>query len=279
MSKATSTVFSCVHAGSGLCVSHTQAAPYKVVSSGEFNEDELLIHQVDDDSVLLAVADGLGGQASGHEASALVVQCLQEALTDHGHTRSSLREPILDALERCNHLLLKRADGAATTAAVVEIQGCVIRPYHVGDSSILVVGQRGRVKFQSISHSPIGLGIEAGLLDEDAATQHDERHWILNFLGSSEMRIEVGAPLTLSRFDTLMICSDGLTDNLTIPAIADVIRKGPLSNAMRKLDALCHDSMLSTNGHPDDLSVVLYRPNCKTRAKRAKRTRAGKRII
>jgi len=252
-------VFSSVNAGSGVCIAHTQAAPYKRESSGERNEDELLVHHVGDESALLAVADGLGGQSFGHEASALVKKCLQDAIANHGEAGTSLREPILDALERCNNLLLNRGDGAATTVAVAEIQGRVVRPYHVGDSSILVIGQRGRVKFQSISHSPIGLGIEAGLLDEDAATQHDERHWILNYLGSSEMRIEVGAPMTLARFDTLLICSDGVTDNLTIPTIAEVIRKGPLSDAMQRLNELSQDSMLSTNGHPDDVSIVLYR--------------------
>jgi len=244
--------------GSGLCVSHCAPAPYKIEDNG-INEDALLTHEVDDKSVVLTVADGAGGHPEGHKASALVIESLMTSLASPGIRGDSLREAVLTALETCNKSLLERGRGSLSTAAVVEVHGQTIRPYHVGDSSILVVGQRGRIKYQSVSHSTVGFGIEAGLMESDAAHQHDERHWVLNFVGTPEMRIELGAPLALSRFDTLMICSDAVTDNLPIDEVCESIRKGSLQQALQKLVDKCETAMNADNGRPDDLSIILYR--------------------
>lgn len=241
----------------------TREAPYKTDDPRASNEDGLLALQLGDDTAVLAVADGVGGHALGHIASSLMLEHLEQALTVPGLPIDNLREPILNAIEACNAELLARGQGSATTTAIVEIQGETIRPYHVGDSTILVTGQRGVQKYQSVSHSPVGLGIEAGLLDEDAATRHEERHWILNLVGSSEMRIEVGAPLPLAQFDTLLICSDGLTDNLPVADIVETVRKGALPKAVESLAHDCQAVMHTDAGHPDDLTVVLYRRGVK----------------
>lgn len=50
--------------------------------------------------------------------------------------------------------------GAATTIAIIEYHAGTVRPYHVGDSMILVTGLRGRVHYQSVSHSPVGFAME-----------------------------------------------------------------------------------------------------------------------
>ena len=80
----------------------------------------------------------------------------------------------------------------------MEISNGSVRPYHVGDSVILLVGQRGKIKLQTVSHSPVGYAVEAGVLDEVEAMHHQDRHVVSNFIGSPEMRIEVGAPLRLA---------------------------------------------------------------------------------
>ena len=46
--------------------------------------------------------------------------------------------------------------GSATTLAVAEVVGQTVRTYHVGDSPIWVFGQRGRLKLQTVPHSPVG---------------------------------------------------------------------------------------------------------------------------
>ncbi|MGI9590762.1 MAG: PP2C family protein-serine/threonine phosphatase, partial [Myxococcota bacterium] len=79
---------------------------------------------------------------------------------------------------------------------------------------ILLIGQRGRVKLQTVDHSPVGFAVEAGLLDADAALHHEDRHIISNFVGGADLRIEMGSGLHLAERDTLCLASDGLADNL-----------------------------------------------------------------
>ncbi len=147
--------------------------------------------------------------------------------------------------------------------AAIELNEHTARPYHVGDSVIIIVGQRGRLKLQTVAHSPVGFAVEAGLLDPDEALHHHERHFILNSVGSAEMRIELGAPIALARRDTVLLASDGLTDNLRLDEIIATIRKGPLDQAARKLAALARERMTTSRSglpsKPDDLTILLYR--------------------
>jgi serine/threonine protein phosphatase PrpC len=227
------------------------------------NEDAAALLPIDAGSAVLAVADGLGGERAGEEAAALAVRCLADALEPPARSKLLLRDAILNGFERANRAVRGLRGGAATTLAVVEIQEDLVRPYHVGDSTILLVGQRGRIKLRTVSHSPVGFAVEAGLLDEADALHHDERHVVSNVLGGPDMRIEVGSVLHLAARDTLLLASDGLADNLHTAEIVECIRKGPLETGARRLAA---DALRRMSGHspaepckPDDLTFVAFR--------------------
>ena len=180
------------------------------------NEDVAAVLPVSSDHGVLAVADGLGGHAGGERASRLAVETIQKTihaaleLADDPDKIDPLRPAILDGIEAANEQVRGLGTGAATTLVLVEIRERVVRPYHVGDSAILLVGQRGKLKFQTIAHSPIGYAVEAGLIDEKDAIHHDQRHMISNVIGSPEMRIEIGPAIQMAARDTLVLASDGL---------------------------------------------------------------------
>ena len=175
----------------------------------------------------------------------------------------SLRDAVLDGIEKANRHILNQSSGAGTTLAVIEIQDNFIRPYHVGDSMIMLCGQRGKVKLQSIAHSPVGYAVESGLLDENEAIHHEERHLISNVVGSDEMSIEIGTRRKLALRDTLILASDGLFDNLYLTEIIDTIRTGKLGQAAKTLIQLTHERMNQKREdlpcHPDDLTFILFR--------------------
>jgi len=227
------------------------------------NEDCVGIFQLDRSSAVFMVADGLGGLPGGNTASKLAIQAIKNSLS-HLKDISSLRDAILDGFEKANHLIQKRSTGAATTLAVVEYQNGQIRTYHVGDSMILLTGQRGKIKLQTVSHSPVGYAVESGLLDEDEAIHHEERHLVSNVVGSEDMRIEIGPTLKLDHFDTLVMASDGLFDNFYIDEIVELTRKGNLKKAARALSETATRRMLQPEpdrpSHADDLSFILFRP-------------------
>ncbi|HUQ52758.1 MAG TPA: protein phosphatase 2C domain-containing protein [Gammaproteobacteria bacterium] len=230
------------------------------------NEDSAAIIQLGDDSLVLAVADGVGGSVAGREASNAAVRTLSRLLTKLPEATTQLRPAILDAVEAANKAVLNIARGAATTLVVAQLDATKLRSYHVGDSELLAVGQRGRIKQRVVPHSPTGFAVEAGLLDEDEAVQHEQRHVLFNVIGSAEMRVEVGPALQLAARDTVLLASDGLFDNLYIDEIVDTIRSGPLTEAADKLVARVQARMhgedkASEPCKPDDLTVVLFRPH------------------
>lgn len=244
--------------GPGRLVVYSARRPGKQTS----NEDSALVLGLGKSAGLLMVADGLGGLPAGDQASGLAVNALAKALSGC-ESAANLRECILDGIENANRKILKQGGGGATTLAAVEISGRVIRPYHVGDSMVVVCGQRGRLKLQTMAHAPVAYAVEAGVIDEDQAMLHEDRHLVSNVVGAEDMRMEVGAELRLADRDTLVIASDGLFDNMTVPEIVETVRIGPLAKAMTALVETCRERMREGHtehpGKPDDLSILLFR--------------------
>jgi serine/threonine protein phosphatase PrpC len=227
------------------------------------NEDAAALIPLDEGSAVLAVADGLGSTPLADHAASLAVRSLVEALERVERERSVLRTAILNGIERASQAVARLGTGAATTLTVAEIQENAVRSYHVGDSLLLVVGQRGRIKFQSVAHSPVGFAFESGLLDEREALHHADRHLVSNVLGARDMRIEMGPVLHLAARDTLLLASDGLSDNLSEHEIVERARKAPLDEAARRLVADARRRMSAPTpgdpSKPDDLTLILFR--------------------
>lgn len=246
--------------GLGSTVLYTARSPTKET----VNEDAVALVAVRHDAAVLIVADGLGGLPSGDTASSLVVHTLTEQLLAAAASGAVIRDAVLDGIEKANAMVLAQGSGAASTLAVVELQGNTMRSYHVGDSLILLSGQRGKIKFQSVAHSPVGYAVEAGWLDEEEAVHHEERNIVSNVIGSAAMRIDVGPAVTLAPRDTLTVASDGLADNLYMGEIVEAVRAGSLDQAGKALLETCRERMLHPQpglpSHPDDLSFIIYRP-------------------
>jgi serine/threonine protein phosphatase PrpC len=248
------------HFANGLACAYTGRAPGKETD----NEDALGLIPCGNGAGVLVVADGLGGLPSGKQASSTAVTQLSHNVTANGCEHPAFREAILDGIEQANKSVMEQGSGAGTTIAVVEIENRNVRPYHVGDSEILITGQRGKIKHQTISHSPVGYAVEAGLMEAGDAIHNEERHLVSNIIGTTEMRVEVGPRITLAPLDTLLIASDGLFDNLHAGEIKDIIRTGPLPVAAEKLLQACRARMNQFSDglphKPDDLAFILFRP-------------------
>lgn len=245
--------------GPGQVVVYTHRSPAK----DSVNEDCAALIPYDDHNSVLVIADGLGGLPSGSTASSLAVRRLRTSIEKAAQEQMPLREAILDGIERANRDILAQSSGAATTIAVVEIQGDRLRTYHVGDSMILLCGQRGKTKLQSVAHSPVGYAVESGMLDVDEAVHHEERHLVSNVVGAPDMRIEIGVSRRIAALDTVLLASDGLFDNLYLDEIVETIRKGKLRDTAEKLLTITRDRMRDPQpglpSHPDDLTFILYR--------------------
>ncbi len=104
----------------------------------EGNEDAVAILPVNDGSAVLALADGAGGLPGGRKASARSLEILGGALFRAVRRGGEVRHGILDGFEEANRALLADGGCGATTLVVAEIAGNTIRPYHAGDSGLLL---------------------------------------------------------------------------------------------------------------------------------------------
>lgn len=246
----------------GEAVFFTRRDPHKLTA----NEDAIALIPIGPAAGVIVVADGCGGQANGQLASRLAIEALGDAIVGWDNP-NTLRAPILDGFETATRRVRELGTGAATTLIAIEINEGIIRTFHVGDSQALLVGGMGKVKLQTRSHSPVGYAVEAGMLTENAAMQHEDRHLVSNVIGTDDLHIDMGLPKTLDKRDTLIVGSDGLFDNLLQDEIVQAIRKGPIVQAAQRIAALVADRMSTEDPSknptipckPDDLSIVIFR--------------------
>lgn len=252
--------------GGGSLVAYTCRAPDKTTD----NEDCVAAIPYGPNSVVLVVADGAGGLPGARRASRIAVSSLEESLNVAMSETMLLRTAILNGIEAANNAVLALGNGSATTLTVVTVEGYVARSYQIGDSEAMVVGQRGRIRARTMAHSPTGFAVEAGMLDKRAALHHEERHLVSNFIGATDMRIDMDAGIELNPKDTILLASDGLTDNVHLHEITEFIRKGPMAEAVRSMTGLAKRRMTVETMHqpskPDDLSVILFRKTAKAKA-------------
>ncbi len=261
--------------GGGVLVAYSCPAPDKETP----NEDSVAAIPYGHDAAVLIIADGAGGLPAGRRASRLAVRSLEKSLNEAMSETMLLRTAILNGIDAANQAVLSLASGSATTMTIVTIEGLLARTYQVGDSEAMVVGQRGKIKSQTMVHSPTGFAVEAGFLDPKDALHHEERHLVSNFIGTTDMRIDMGTEVKLKPHDTVLLASDGLTDNLHVHEIVDMIRKGPLPGATDSISSLARRRMSVESKHqpskPDDLSVILFRKPHKGKAIRTRRPPSG----
>ncbi|MDH3645265.1 MAG: protein phosphatase 2C domain-containing protein [Gammaproteobacteria bacterium] len=227
------------------------------------NEDAAVIVPLNSKTAILAVADGVGGSRMAHTASAEAVKALSRIYEQAKKGEPHSRAAIVNAIERANESVRDSGNGAATTLAVVEIDDYYVRPIHIGDSAVLVLGQRRRVRMQTVAHSPIGYAIEAGVMDEGEAMHHEDRHLVSNVIGADDMRIEIGHRLRLARRDTVVLVTDGVLDNLHLDELIDFVRVGSLEVAAERVMTAVQQRMIKPEDNapskPDDTTMILYR--------------------
>ena len=99
------------------------------------------------------------------------------------------------------------------------------------------------------------------MLDEADAIHHDQRHVVSNLVGCRSMHIDVGPTQPLAARDTVIVASDGLSDNLTLDEMVEIGRSGKLLGRLERMCDLASERMSIDQpgcpGKPDDLTVFM----------------------
>lgn len=230
------------------------------------NQDACLCLDLKGNGLVLAVADGMGGHSQGELAARLTLEALEDCVVESIRTGGGLRVGVMDGFEAAQAQVHALGSGAGTTLVVATIDGEGMRSFHTGDSMALLTGGRGLIKHQSLDHSPTAYALRAGLIKESEVLAHPERHVLLSAIGHPGLQIDVGPAVPLAVKDSLLLASDGLTDNLLGGAIIRLMKNRAGLKACAALAAKARTKMMDEGGlgKLDDLTMVLFRPRART---------------
>src|SRR5437764_6331045 len=188
----------------------------------DHNEDRYLA-----DERLFAVADGVGGHKAGEVASQTAVETLQREFTE------PTTDTLIDAVKTANRTVWNLAEanteqrgmGTTLTAIALVDDGDDERLaiVNVGDSRAYLL-QQGELEQLTEDHSLVEQLVREGQLTPEEAQVHPQRSIITRALGL-DPEVEVDSwELTPYRGDRILLCSDGLTNEVSDDHIASTLR-------------------------------------------------------
>src|SRR5262245_13232905 len=210
----------------------------------EKNEDSHAEYVTPDGGLLLLVADGMGGHGHGEVASQIAVRTIGEVFVNTSGTdpRGRLHAGFLTA----NQQIIAEAEriggaGMGTTCVAAYLHGNQAWIAHIGDSRIYLI-RDGQVIFWTIDHTRVQKMVEMGLLAASQAKDHPDANVVTRALGYAQLadgtiiepdiRLE---PLILVPGDALVLCSDGLYDDIEDPEISAALYGKSAEEAARLL--------------------------------------------
>ncbi len=219
------------------------------------NQDD---YYIDPEGRFFIVADGMGGHAGGQEASHLATQTIQTYLETHWQSQESSQALLEEALWQANRAILldqrhhpERSD-MGTTAVVVIFRENQPWCAHVGDSRLYRL--RG-AKLDQITedHTWVALAMKMGEISQDQARTHPWRHVLAQCLGRDDLRqIDIQA-LQIQPGDRLLLCSDGLTEELSDYMITSYLKS---IRVCEKAAAALVDAAKERGGR-DNITVIV----------------------
>jgi serine/threonine protein phosphatase PrpC len=196
-------------------------------------------------SLLMVVADGLGGHSHGEVAAEVAVQLLGTAY--RREARPTLADPpgfLERTLDAAHALILDEArERKLTDTPRTVIAACVVQEgqawwCHVGDCRFYLF-RKGRLEARTRDHTVVQQLVDAGRIREEAMATHPERNRLLQCLGGAQRpRPQAGGHTRLVKDDVLLLCSDGFWGPLTQRQLLNALLSRTLPEAIGELVAL-----------------------------------------
>lgn len=180
----------------------------------------------------LLVCDGMGGERGGGTASELAADTVASRIErdiagSMGET--SVRNVLQSACAAANAAVHSRAHadtaltGMGTTLSAAVVTGSTAHILHVGDSRVYLF-REGRLHRLTTDHTVVQMLLERGDLTEQDAEHHPQRHYITRAVGVERDIMPDVFTIDLQADDTLLVCSDGLYNELSPEALASLLR-------------------------------------------------------
>jgi len=224
------------------------------------NEDSLLVHN---DALgrlpnLYIVADGMGGHQAGEVASASAIEHFCEALQLNAQSDSPVELLLADAARYANEKVYdlslaeesRRGMGTTLSACCYDNENLYFA--HIGDSRIYMLSD-GQLAQLTADHTYVEEMMRQGLMTEEELQSSPNRHMLTRALGTDfDVLVDTGH-VPFRNEDTVLLCSDGLTNMLDDEELAAVLcGADKIENKAEQLIA-----QALQNGGVDNVTVVL----------------------
>jgi serine/threonine protein phosphatase PrpC len=220
----------------------------------EVNEDRHYVKCLDEQTLLMAVVDGMGGGPAGSAAA----EAMREALTEYPvaapHPEQALSNLVITASEAILAIAHDNPalEGMGTTVTATVLSNGTAHWAHVGDTRFYVFRQ-GRLIQVTTDQTMAQLLVEEGRLTPDEARTHPYGHLLDQCVGCPDCDPVTGS-LPIEPGDLLLHTTDGLHDALSEREIIDILTSSHAS--IDKKAAALISAGLDSGGH-DNMTVIL----------------------
>ena len=207
---------------------------------------------------LFVVADGMGGHNGGDYASHFTAETIADKVSaDPGRDPE---EVLREAITVANRLLRARAledealEGMGTTVVAATILGTDLLVANVGDSRLYIIGED--IRQITKDHSLVEEMVRAGGIDEETARRRSDKNIITRAIGATDTVNIDFFRVPLRKSDTILMCTDGLTNMLEDQEICSIIhgQRDIVEKAQKLVEAA------NNNGGKDNIAVILVEP-------------------
>ena len=225
------------------------------------NQDAFHMEQLDRNTLLCIVCDGMGGAKSGNIASSLAVDVFVQEVKrtwTASMNQEKINQMLHSAVKLANFTVFDQAqqfeefDGMGTTLVAVLLKNRHATVVHVGDSRAYRVNSEG-IWQMTRDHSLVQMMVERGELTQEMARTYPGKNFITRAIGTEPIVVCDISNLELSRGEFLLLCSDGLSNVLDDQEILFEIVHG-----MNREDCCQRLLEIAKNrGAPDNVTSVL----------------------
>jgi PPM family protein phosphatase len=182
------------------------------------NEDRYV---VDLDRHLFLVADGMGGQERGEQASGMAAEIIPQVIHDRLAAQEEAGQALQKALAAANEAIIDAGRGqpegrrmGTTAVCALHLADCVYVA-GLGDSRAYLI-RGGKVEQLTVDHSVAQALVACGALSPEEARNSPYQHVLHKFLGCAGMMEGADVhPFVPEAGDRLLLASDGLTNHVT----------------------------------------------------------------
>ena len=225
----------------------------------EKNDDAVSVSKNKQGAVIGIVCDGVGSHSNAAYSSNYIVSTLEKEWQDLTFANfNNMKNWLYDRIEKLNtELYTKSKDKQkkmGTTIVTVAIFDNQVVVYNIGDSSAYGLTKDNVMNVVTVEDSFVGALISAGVITEEEAKSHPEKHVLTQALATRD-NIDLHTFIDdVSNYDYFLLCSDGLTNMIEKEEIQNIVRNDELSIAVNKLIDKCVE-----RGGIDNISVAIIK--------------------